>query len=130
MNIFCQTVCCMLPICPQLGVGFLADSTSKDVLWNAKPLKMRQVLRVLGQLASDNVHRLRIMRFSVGLSTTFQVPNFLFSCLLYGNMVEENSMYQKLLKVCRKNVYCIKNVRANLGKISFEPPKNCLLLHL
>jgi len=63
--------------------------------------KLRQVLRVLGQLASDNVHTLPIMRFSVGLSTTFQVPNFLFSCLLYCNMVEENSYqsYRKFVEI-------------------------------
>ena len=52
---------------------------------------------------------------------------------MYVNIVEENVMYQQLQKICRGKV-CTKKffgqIWQNLGKISFAPPKNCLLLHL
>jgi len=42
-------------------------------------------------------------------------------------------MYQQLQKICRGKV-CTKKffgqIWENPGKISFAPPKNCLLLHL
>jgi len=51
---------------------------------------------------------------------------------MYGNMVEENIMYQQLQKICRGNV-CTKKffgqIWENPVKIIFAPPKNCLLLH-
>jgi len=52
---------------------------------------------------------------------------------MYGNMVEENVMYQQLQKICRGEV-CTKKffgqIWENPRKIFFTPPKNCLLLHL
>jgi len=52
---------------------------------------------------------------------------------VYGNMVEENSMYQQLQKICRENVYRRKvfgKIWGNSVNISQAPPKSCLLLHL
>jgi len=52
---------------------------------------------------------------------------------MYGNIVEENVMYQQLQKICRGKA-CTKKffgqIWENPGKIFFAPPKNCLLLHL
>jgi len=57
INTFCQTVyCTVYCICHQLGVRFLADSNSWNV--NGTPPHTRavkQMLRVLSQLASDHV---------------------------------------------------------------------------
>jgi len=52
---------------------------------------------------------------------------------MYGNMVEENVIYQQLQKICRGKVCTkkfFKQICENPGKISFAPPKNFLLLHL
>jgi len=50
----------------------------------------------------------------------------IFYFQVYGNMVEENRMYQQLQKMCREKV-CLKSFS---GKISLCTLKNCLLLHL
>jgi len=63
--------------------------------------------------------------FSVGLESNFKYTIFYFQ--VYVNMIDENIMHQQLQKT-KEKVF-----RANLwklGKISFGPPKNCLLLHL
>jgi len=52
---------------------------------------------------------------------------------VYGNMVEENVMYQQLQKIWREKVWHINVFWANLGKfgqISLTPQKTGLLLHL
>jgi len=71
---------------PQLGVTILADSNSWNMNGTPNLKTMRQMLRVLRQLVSDNVLVQPSLPVSVGLlRTKFQVPNFLFSpplCLL------------------------------------------------
>jgi len=58
---------------------------------------MRQMFRVLSHLTSGNVLAQPSALFSVGLlRTKFDVGIFCFK--VYGNMVEENIMYQELQK--------------------------------
>jgi len=82
MNTFFHTVRYTLLTCPQLGVRFLADSINWNVNGTPNLRPVRQMLRVLSQLASDNILAQHTIRFQVGLlQTVFQVPNFLFSSL-------------------------------------------------
>jgi len=47
----------------------------------------------------------------------------IFYSNVYGNMVEENRMYQQLQKFCMENVCCMKVFRGNLSKICLHPQK-------
>jgi len=61
-----------------VGVRFLDDSNNLECEWNAIKT-VRQMLRVLSQLASDNVlAQPSVLSSIVLLITTFQVPNFIF----------------------------------------------------
>jgi len=65
------------------------------------------MLRVLSQLASDNVFAQPSIFFSVGLlRNKLHVPHFVFQ--VYCNTVEQTGMYQLLQKICRK--VCRMNV--------------------
>jgi len=66
MNTVCHTACCMLHIRPQLGVRFLADSNSWNVNGTPSLRTVRKMLRVLSQMASDNVLAQPSVRFQLG----------------------------------------------------------------
>ena len=66
----------------------------------------------------------------------YQEPNSkyeIFHFQVYGNMVEENEMYQQLQIICKEEVGRINIFRTNLVKFdkkAFATPNDCLLLHL
>jgi len=62
-----------------------------------------QMLRVLSQLAADNV-----LAQPTVLFCKLEVPNFLFSHV-YVDMVAENKMYQHLKKICKERVRRMKS---------------------
>jgi len=101
---------------PQLGVRFLAESNS----WiaNRTPptlITVRPMLRVLSQLASDNVLAQPNLHCSMGYSKFWNIQIFKF--LVCGRILEENIMYQQLQQNnCKRNACRMKVFRANLGK--------------
>ena len=106
----------MLYIRPHLGVTFLADYNSWNVNATLNFRTVRQMLRLLSQLASDNVLAQPSVRFSVGLlRTKFQVTNFYLQ--VHEGMVEENRMYQELQNICSEKVCHTIVFRANLWKL-------------
>jgi len=52
----------------------------------------------------------------------------MFCFQVYGEKVEIIIIYQQLQNICMDKVCRINVFRPNLGKISFAPTKNCLLL--
>jgi len=66
--------------------------------------------------------------FSLVIKNQISSSKFLFQ--VYGNMLQENIMYQQLQKICREKVCRMNAFQANSPEISFAPQTNGLLLHL
>jgi len=113
---------------------YAGSKSARNVLTNLNPNPTRKArpdlqlwLRVLIQVASDKVlAQISILFFSWVIKIQISSTNF----HVYGNMVEENKIYQQIQKICRAKVCRINVSWANLGKISFSPPKTFLLLRV
>jgi len=82
------------------------------------------MLKALCQLASENVLIQPGVRFfSWVIKNQISTIGYqIFYIQVYGNMAEENRMYEQLQKICSRE----KVFWANSGKISFGTPKNYL----
>jgi len=83
---------------------------------------MERQTRVLSQLASENILTQPVRLLGTKFQSLYQIVYF----QVYGNLVEENMMYQHLQKICSEKVCCITVFQANweyLGKVSLLPKK-------
>jgi len=102
--------------------------------WNAKLQNWDRCSKLLSQLDFGNV----LAQSSI-LFLSYQKPNFkyyqkyqIFCLQAFGNLVEENIMYQPLKSICREKVCHIKVFRTDLGKYGQNilcTTKDCQLLH-
>jgi len=116
---------------PELGVRFLVDSNSWIVNGTSNLRIVRQMLRVLSQLASNSVLYSPAYFFSWLLRNKFLVPKFLFSSLWQHGRGKYNvPTEQKSLWILFAALTFIWQIGERMGKIAFTAPENGLLLHV